>query len=109
MSQSRVPVEQALEGLKDFQRRSVDYVFRRLYKDEKPARRFLIADEVGLGKTLVARGLIAQAVDHLWDDIGQIDVIYICSNANIARQNINRLKIPGQEGFLPSASVPAAV
>jgi hypothetical protein len=99
MSHSRVPVEQALEGLKDFQRRSVDYVFRRLYKDEKPARRFLIADEVGLGKTLVARGLIAKAVDHLWDDIGRIDVIYICSNANIARQNINRLKIPGQEGF----------
>jgi hypothetical protein len=99
MSRSGIPVEQVLEGLKDFQRRSVEYAFRRLYQDERPARRFLIADEVGLGKTLVARGLIAKAVDHLWNDVERIDVIYICSNANIARQNINRLKIAGQEGF----------
>ena len=99
MSRSEIPVEKVLEGLKDFQRRSVDYVFRRLYLDEKPAKRFLIADEVGLGKTLIARGLIAKAVDHLWNDVERIDVIYICSNANIARQNINRLKIAGQEGF----------
>ncbi len=99
MSRSRIPVEEVLEGLKDFQRRSVDYVFRRLY-GEKPTNRFLIADEVGLGKTLVARGLIAKAVNHLWDQgVRRVDVIYICSNANIARQNISRLKIPRQKGF----------
>ena len=59
-------------------------MFRRLYLDPDPASRFLIADEVGLGKTLVARGLIAKAVDHLWDSIERIDVLYICSNQEIA-------------------------
>jgi len=57
---------------------------------------------VGLGKTLVARGVIARTIDHLWDEVSRnrtrrIDVIYICSNADIARQNIDRLKIPGCE------------
>ena len=89
-----------LKGLKDFQRKTVDYVFERLYEDETPARRFLIADEVGLGKTLVARGLIARAIDRLWsDNVERIDVIYICSNSDIARQNINRLNVTGGEDF----------
>lgn len=89
----------ALKGLKDFQRMTVDYVFQRFYGLD-PTRRFLVADEVGLGKTLVARGVIARTIDHLWDEVThdetrRIDVIYICSNADIARQNIDRLKIPG--------------
>ena len=49
-----------LDGLKDFQRNTVEYVFRRLYLDADASDRFLVADEVGLGKTLVARGLICQ-------------------------------------------------
>ena len=91
-----------LRGLKRFQQRSVDYVFRRMYQDTPPARRFLVADEVGLGKTLVARGVIAKVVDHLWDR-PNINVVYICSNADIARQNINRLNIAENTEFaLPS-------
>jgi hypothetical protein len=89
-----------LGSLKDFQRSSVDYVFRRLYLDEPPAKRFLVADEVGLGKTLVARGVIAKALKHLdQKGIPRIDIIYICSNADIARQNINRLNVTGREDF----------
>lgn len=88
-----------LGGLKDFQLRTVDYVFRRLYLDTPPARRFLIADEVGLGKTLVARGLIARAIEHLKDHVRRIDIVYICSNAEIARQNINRLNVTGKSDF----------
>jgi hypothetical protein len=86
----------ALEGLKDFQRATVNYVFDRFY-GQNPTRRFLVADEVGLGKTLVARGVIARTIDHLWNDKQRIDVVYICSNADIARQNIDRLTIPGCE------------
>lgn len=95
----RPSVEPVLRGLKDFQRDTVEYVFRRLYLDDEPARRFLVADEVGLGKTLVARGLIAKTIDYLWDKEEQVDVTYICSDANIARQNINRLNVTGREDF----------
>lgn len=86
-------IQAVLSGLKDFQLQTVDYVFQRLYLDENPAQRFLIADEVGLGKTLVAKGVIAKAIDYLWDKRKRIDIIYICSNYEIARQNINRLNI----------------
>ena len=72
----RPDVEMELSRLKDFQRRTAEYVHRRLYLDEDRVRRFLVADEVGLGKTMVARGVIAQAIDHLWDDVDRIDVVY---------------------------------
>lgn len=95
----RPDVQKILDGLKPFQRDTVEYVFDRLYRDPTCSRRFLVADEVGLGKTLVARGVIAKAIDHLWDTIDRIDIVYICSNADIARQNINRLNITGQDDF----------
>lgn len=95
----RLDVERVLSSLKDFQRRSVDYVFGRLY-GANPTRRFLLADEAGLGKTLVARGVIAKAIDHLrTQGEPRIDVVYICSNADIARQNISRLNVTGRDDF----------
>lgn len=88
-----------LSKLKDFQRKTVKYVFEQMYERENPTRRFLIADEVGLGKTLVARGLIAKAIDRFKTDIqdGELryDIVYICSNTEIAKQNINRLNVIG--------------
>jgi len=90
-------VSAVLSTLKDFQQRTVEYVFRRLYQDPDVTRRFLVADEVGLGKTLVARGIIARTIEYLWDKVDRIDVVYICSNADIARQNVERLR-PNLEG-----------
>ena len=88
----------ALAGLKDFQRKTVEYVFKRLYGDDSISR-FLIADEVGLGKTLVARGIIAKTLEHLQDEVGRVNVIYICSNAAIATQNVNRLNVSDTDSF----------
>ena len=96
-------VDKILQGLKDFQRRSVDYAFKRMYLDENPTSRFLVADEVGLGKSLVARGLIAKVMGHLWDKKKSITVLYICSNSDIARQNIQRLNVfEDTENALPT-------
>lgn len=94
-----------LSGLKDFQRDTVDYVFRRMYLDDDQTHRFLVADEVGLGKTLVARGIIARTVEHLWENTERIDVIYICSNTDIARQNINRLNVTNTQDFVLSSRI----
>ena len=94
----RPDTTRVFEGLKGFQRATVEYAFERLYRAPDSTRRFLVADEVGLGKTLVARGLIAKALDHLWDGphkVDRIDIVYICSNAQIARQNVRRLEIGG--------------
>ena len=91
----RPRVDDILEPLKPFQRRTVDHAFRRLFIDDDRTSRFLVADEVGLGKTLVARGIIARAIDHLWKDVDRIDVVYICSNTAIARANLPTLHIGG--------------
>ena len=99
MSEIRIDVDRVMRGLKDFQRASADYVFRRMYLDENPAKRFLLADEVGLGKTLVARGVLARAIEHLKDKSDRVDVLYICSNLAIARQNITRLNVTDEEDF----------
>ena len=85
-------------GLKDFQRRTARTVFSHLYERARSTHRFLVADEVGLGKTLIARAVIARTLHHLWDKVKRIDVVYICSNADIARQNITRLNVLGEEG-----------
>jgi len=94
---SRPDLDKELEGLKDFQRKTVDYVHARFWDEKDPTRRFLVADEVGLGKTLVARGVIAKAIDHLWDTVDRIDVVYICSNSQIAKQNLARLRVGADE------------
>lgn len=88
-----------LDRLKDFQRRTVEFAFQRMFLDSQPSRRFLVADEVGLGKTLVARGVIAKAVEHLQSKGNRIDIIYICSNADIAAQNVTRLDVTGHKAF----------
>ena len=86
-------------ALSDFQRATAQHAFRRLYHDQDSTRRFLVADETGLGKTHVAKEIISQAVSHLQkiDHVERIDIVYVCSNAEIAAQNIRKLKITGSE------------
>ena len=36
---------------------------------------------------------MAKAIDLLWESSRRIDIVYVCSNADIARQNVNRLNL----------------
>ncbi|NED70257.1 helicase, partial [Streptomyces sp. SID10244] len=96
MSDSRFSAEPYLAELRPFQRASVDQVVNVLYR-QKTGTRYLVADETGLGKSMIARGVIAAAIEDLQDDdeVGRIDIVYICSNADVARQNVKRLDILG--------------
>ena len=91
--------EGRVAALSDFQRATAQHAFRRLYLDEDSSRRFLVADETGLGKTHVAKEVIALTLEHLQrvDHVKRIDIVYVCSNADIARQNIRKLTISGSE------------
>lgn len=80
-----------MDGLKDFQKKTVeriDYLFRH------GQNRVLVADEVGMGKTLIARGAIVKTA-RLRQEVGDdlFKVVYICSNISIANQNIQKLKV----------------
>lgn len=80
-----------LSELKDFQRATVERCFD-LFKNGQ--RRVLVADEVGLGKTLIAKGIIAKLANlHKQTGDKLFKVLYICSNTAIANQNIRKLKI----------------
>ena len=99
MSASRhVDVDAVLADLKEFQRRTAVWAFRRMFDTEDPALRFLVADEVGLGKTHVAKGVVVKVIDHLQSE-GDVrhDIVYVCSNAAIARQNLRKLVPKGIE------------
>ncbi|MDE7089894.1 MAG: DEAD/DEAH box helicase family protein, partial [Prevotella sp.] len=81
------------QQIKDFQRVTAERILY-IYKNIGH-RRVLLADEVGLGKTFVAREVINLVRqwhrDELHDDF--FKVVYICSNANIADQNIEKLGV----------------
>jgi len=91
-------VEDSLKGLKDFQKATVEYAFSRFQQGQK---RFLIADEVGLGKTIVARGIIAKLYQQHYKKNKEFVVVYICSNRALAKQNINKLSfLPNQNNVI---------
>ena len=101
----RIDSNKALGALKKFQQATVAHAYRELYR-EGGSGRFLIADEVGLGKTIVARGLIAKMLDLQGNKIRRLDIVYVCSNSAIARQNLKnlipRLDIPVEQVGTPT-------
>lgn len=84
----------SLEKLCDFQRATVDSVIGR-FEQVSHSKRVLVADEVGLGKTRVAEGVIVKLLQrHL--SSGRTDplrVTYICSNLALADSNIKKLRV----------------
>lgn len=77
-----------MADLREFQLAAVDRIVDRL-RDPTGSRRFLLADEVGLGKTLVAKGVI-EKLRSLKPRSG-FTIIYVCSNSEIADQNRSKL------------------
>jgi len=88
-------IHQTLEGLKDFQLKTVDYVFTQLFENGR--NKMLIADEVGLGKTIVAKGIIAKAFERFKPGPKKptFNVVYVCSNQTLAKQNLAKLNFTG--------------
>ncbi len=77
--------------LKDFQKETVEHIGK-LFKNGQ--NRILVADEVGLGKTLIAKGAIAKVAKICLDERKKVlNVVYVCSNQEIARQNIKILNV----------------
>ena len=82
---------------KDFQEKTAKRIADLLINGRS---RVLLADEVGLGKTIVARRVIElirgwreDAKDNFYK------VVYICSNANISKQNIRELGVQNSSDF----------
>jgi hypothetical protein len=95
-------IEKTLAGLKDFQQASVERVIENFFS-EGHSERVLVADEVGLGKTIVAKGVIAQMLRLRLNQSLQTGdderppqpfrVTYICSNLALANENRKKLAV----------------
>ena len=86
--------QRIMSGLKDFQQATVNRIDA-LYRSGQ--MRVLASDEVGLGKTLIARGTVtklAQMQKASGDKL--VKVVYICSNSAIAGQNLDKLMISNE-------------
>jgi len=79
---------------KDFQKATADRIVQVFREGQK---RVLLADEVGLGKTIVAREVVRQVSEwHKEEGDPHFKVVYICSNINIAKQNAGKLGVKDQ-------------
>ncbi|MBB3473477.1 DEAD/DEAH box helicase family protein [Sphingomonas sp. BK345] len=77
--------------LAEFQRKTVQVALERLEADGP--RRFLVADEVGLGKTIIARSV----AEGLRRNRRRLNVMYLCPSLEIVGQN--RLKFVSLTGI----------
>jgi hypothetical protein len=73
--------------LKPFQEATVKVVLE-AFRQKDGSRRFLVADEVGLGKTVVAQEVIRQLIKRKQRPLV---VFYVCSSLSIASQNKAKL------------------
>lgn len=95
-------IDKTLAGLKDFQQASVERVIENFFSAGH-SERVLVADEVGLGKTIVAKGVIAQMLrrqinhnlesDDSEQPLQPFRVTYICSNLALANENRKKLAV----------------
>lgn len=98
MEEALKQLQLTLSSLKDFQLATVKRVIEN-FELEKHSQRLLVADEVGLGKTIVAKGVIARLL-IAWikqyergDVCRPMRVTYICSNLTLAAENCQKLAV----------------
>lgn len=84
----------SLAKLKDFQLATVHKAMSN-FSDNRHSGRVLVADEVGLGKTVVAKGVIAEMLKARLNQspFKPLRVTYICSNLTLANENIRKLAV----------------
>lgn len=77
--------------VRDFQEATANRIVELFRGGQK---RVLLSDEVGLGKTIIARAVIDRVRDlpNVQSD-GIYKIVYVCSNQNIIHQNIRNLGI----------------
>ncbi len=87
-------LNQSLSKLKDFQLATVHQVMSN-FVDSRHSGRVLVADEVGLGKTIVGKGVIAEMLKARLNQspFKPLTVTYICSNLTLANENIRKLAV----------------
>lgn len=90
-------IDNVFKELKDFQNETVDFAYEKL----KVNGRYLVADEVGLGKTKIAKGIIAKAMQEYINQQRKTPyrIFYVCSNQALASQNLKDLNIFKNERF----------
>lgn len=91
-------LKDTLTSLKDFQLATVKSILKS-YQQAEHSQRVLVADEVGLGKTIVAKGVIAELLINRLQKAGShqlerpLRVTCICSNQTLARENRVKLAV----------------
>lgn len=73
---------------REFQRCTIARCYDQLYgQRHNRTKRFLVADEVGLGKTMIARGVIEKVLERKTS----CSIVYVCSSLDIINQNRTKL------------------
>ena len=85
-----------------FQKKTADHAFECL--NRRGNARFLIADEVGLGKTIVAREIIRRFLEK--SEKNEFTIIYICNNQLLAKKNLEKLNPIAQDDLYWETSMP---
>ncbi|MCR4657226.1 MAG: DEAD/DEAH box helicase family protein [Lachnospiraceae bacterium] len=89
-------------GLPEFQAKTVDKVVQMFERN----RRVLVADEVGLGKTYIAKGVIQEMA--LKKRKVPFRVLYMAPNAMILEENVKKLLPKSGERLLKAAYIPGS-
>ena len=93
---ARQKLDATLGMLKDFQKETVTRVME-MFDGENASKRVLVSDEVGLGKTFIARGIVdSLRMKFVEEKKEGFKVAYICGNQVIAEQNLSRLGMLGR-------------